>query len=308
MANYKFKGVSLSTILSQEPNWGFTNVPKYAGLGFSTSTFANSRVLPTGYSVDNADISNTARATHVKYNTNQAHINIPTGVNTIRVIARGGGGGGGGGGGPAIAREGDNHAVRGQTGGAGGTGTIGYGSFNVVAGHNAIAIQIGGGGNGGAGANGADVANGDVKAPDGKSGDPGGNSGVYYNSPAGFLVNGAGGAGGTGGTGGKAVGNQYGHDKSWSGAGSLSTGKTPFGVTPEWTNGDPGLATAGANGSSSSNHENNYANENGNVGGGGDGGYSYLNNGPTWSDGANVPGAPGGNGNAGSVTVFWLYG
>jgi hypothetical protein len=90
MANYKFKGVSLSTILSQEPNWGFTNVPKYAGLGFSTTTFENSKALPTGYSVDNVDISNTARASITVVDSTR-NINIPSGVKSFRVIARGGG-------------------------------------------------------------------------------------------------------------------------------------------------------------------------------------------------------------------------
>ena len=307
MAKYNYKGVSLTTILDQNTNLGWYNPPKYSGLYYGTTTFANSKALATGYSVDGTDISSTARATHVTFNTAQAHVNIPTGCKTIRVIARGGGGGGGGGGGPANSRGGDDHAVRGQIGGSGGFGKIGYGSFNVVPGHNGIAIAVGGGGTGGGGAGGANVANGDVKAGDGGNGNTGGDSGVYYNSPAGWNYYGTGGGGGTGGTGGKAVDKDYGHGYSWSGAGT--NGNTPFGITPQWVNGDPGLATAGANGSYEANYENSFMIGRGNGGGGGDGGYAYVNSSPwQYNAGSNVPGASGGNGIAGAVTVFWLYG
>jgi hypothetical protein len=103
MANYKYKGIGLNTILSQE-SWGYTNNPKYPGLGYSTTNIANSSALTTGYRVDGQDIrqrSVFARARHSFYE-NTGNYNIPDGVNQMRFITIGGGGGGGGGGGWAI--------------------------------------------------------------------------------------------------------------------------------------------------------------------------------------------------------------
>jgi hypothetical protein len=204
MEGFKFKGIPLSTVIDTGTTTASGYTVDSTSLKYATTPFANSRPLPTGYLVNGVDLSNTARADNIAFNTTTSSQSVPTGAKSCRYILRGGGGGCGGGGGAAGNKDGPSWYTYGAhaQGGAQGDSIEGNVSINSTT----YKVTIGSGGSGGNGGGGSvsDKPNANYKAPNGKKGNSGGSTYITFASNTPVA---AGGAGGNGGKGGIAPGN-----------------------------------------------------------------------------------------------------
>lgn len=283
MDGFKFKGTLLSTIIDT----GSTSAPGYTvkstSIKYATTTFANSKPLPTGYQVKGVDLSNTARADNkAYYNTSTGK--VPVGAKSCRYILRGGGGGTGGGGGAAQNPDGVTSYSYGQHGLAGTGGALSANKFTVQP-DTSFTVTIGKGG--GAGTGGAVNRKNNPNAwTTAKTGEPGGDGGATYITFDEVTPAAKGGPGGAGGAG----GSTHGDSGSTSGGGraTKSTAPTPS-RTDESLTAWEGTYVDFKGGSSNLNYDSSLTSAGGN-----------LSNG-------SLPGWSGKGGTNGSAHIIWLY-
>ena len=152
MSNYKYKNISLNTILqSNDKNtnsqYGYKGLPN-----LNPSNYANynyMRPLFFGYSDNSGGLENRSVATYRQYNSSTNGISIPSGCNQLNIITVGGGGGGAGNSGTSQVKYPNSYVTaNGADGGNGGVGTYEYGTVNV-SNENSFNVTVGNGGGGG---------------------------------------------------------------------------------------------------------------------------------------------------------------